>query len=91
MMMMGMNKEKYDAERLGRNYDRWTRSIVTGVKRFENMVGVGMGFGAWDMPNNQSWNIEGNTNGPKSLLDAPKIFSQKHTKSSKSLALLLPK
>jgi hypothetical protein len=40
VMMMGTNKEKYDSERLGRNDDRWTRSIRTGVKKLENMVGV---------------------------------------------------
>ena len=37
-MMMGMNKEKYDSERLGRNDDRWTRSIMTGVKNWKTWL-----------------------------------------------------
>jgi hypothetical protein len=89
MMMLGMNKEKCDSERPGQNDDRWTRSIMTGVKKLEKHGWSSMGFGAWGIPINQSWNVEGYTNGPKSLLNALTIFSQKKTKGSKSLAVLL--
>ena len=60
---------------------------MTGVNGLENMVGVGMGFGGWGIPNNQSWNIDGYTNRPISLLHALTIFSQNQTKSSKYRAL----
>jgi hypothetical protein len=30
---------------------------MTGVKRMDDIVGVGMGFGGWGIPDNQSWSI----------------------------------